>query len=500
VGTGKWVIVLAAAVLLCAPAAALADHNDLFVDRVFLNAGSGPSISSNAAATTAGENFLVPGTASTCPNGAQMVQTMWWSVNAGHSGRVTVTTDGSDFDTVLGLYQGAGGQPAGFPICNDDMHGDSVRSRLRLNVSPGFEYPIQVGGCTGITGCGATSGQIVVSVHATPGNDDRAEAVAVAPGGSSGRIGTGGATTEAGEQRACGGAPFEKTVWYSFTPPSTGTATFNATGFDTVISVYEGGAAQPVRCLDDPQTGDQATLSMPVRPITYLIQVGGYGADDADSGPLTLNTGFSDPDVDDDGASGGDDCDDRDPARSRLKPEVVNNTVDENCDGIPAFNRDGDGHLAPPAGRDCDDGNGAIHPGARDVRGNARDEDCVGGPAPYLRMGTTIRARYFADFPRTRFERLIVQNAEAGSRIVLLCKGRRCPFARRAQKVRRATRVVELHRHFKHGRVPAGLVLTVRVTKPGTIGIGRRFKTRARRLPVDDDLCHNPARNRWRTC
>ncbi len=72
------------------------------------------------------------------------------------------------------------------------------------------------------------------------------------------------------------------------------------------------------------------------------------------------------------------DCQDADPAVSPGATEVLDNGVDDNCDGIldpNAIDRDGDGF--GPSGGDCDDTNALVHPGVVEVL-NSKDDDCDG--------------------------------------------------------------------------------------------------------------------------
>ena len=85
------------------------------------------------------------------------------------------------------------------------------------------------------------------------------------------------------EPTSCVGLPaFGKTVWYDFLPPTPGAARISATGFDTVIAVYEWSARDSqlrglVAC-QNTSTGVSEEMLLPPqlqRGKNYTIQIGG---------------------------------------------------------------------------------------------------------------------------------------------------------------------------------------------------------------------------------
>ena len=82
-------------------------------------------------------------------------------------------------------------------------------------------------------------------------------------------------------------------------------------------------------------------------------------------------------DFDGDGSLDGEDCAPEDPLIYPGATEVLNNDVDENCDGVDGNDRDGDGYAADSGSElDCDDTNASIHPGATEICDNGLDDDC----------------------------------------------------------------------------------------------------------------------------
>lgn len=507
---------------LCLPALShAAPINDDFADRLPLQVGYTDTRSNTEATIESNESLTPndPGGLGCSKSDAeeagaiQMDGTLWWSFT-GNGGPLTVSTLSSSFDTVLAVYE----MPSRALItCNDDLQpADPTRpdlhyrlaSELLLDTVAGREYALQVGGCTPAEACGAGSGTVSLLVSKTPSNDDRAQATPISAGERVISTNT-GATTEPGEVLNCGLSPYAKTVWFIYRAPAIGTAVFTANGFDTVMAIYRGASTSPFGCNDDAVKGETGGSRLPasqppgapieVTPGDYLIQVGGYydpGFTEvaAMNGALELEVEFTeDTDLDNDGVERSRDCNDNDPNIRPGLPEIPNNEVDENCDGVKAYDLDGDGFLAPPAGSDCNDHNPHIHPGAHEIPGNKVDENCDGrrAPRPRLRPSVEMRAtRPGKGSPRSFVNEVSVSAIPAGVRIKVRCWGGCQKFhAKGPIVVHQARGKVVVAHGFS---LAVGAQLEVRVTKPGFIGFEKTFRIRFEKARMERQGCLGP--------
>ena len=165
---------------------------------------------------------------------------VWFTWTAPSHGGVEVDTAGSDFDTILGAYTGAGPASALKLVASNDNVAQSTRtSRLRFRTTAGTTYRFLVNGATP-----AATGLARLKLRLTPppANDMLAASADLgsAPvAGASGNLL--GATAEPGEPAHFSYEPATSSVWYSWTAPHRGSLTIKATaGFQTVLAAYRG--------------------------------------------------------------------------------------------------------------------------------------------------------------------------------------------------------------------------------------------------------------------
>lgn len=137
--TGQLNLALACLPNDCLPTA---PANDDHADAIAI--GSAPY---SGTQTTAGAT-MEPGEPAPCGSPGASA---WYSYTAPGYGTVTVSTAGSDFDTVLAAYTGGSLGTLAAVACNDDF-GAAPQSQLSFAATPGTTYHVQAGGASGATG------------------------------------------------------------------------------------------------------------------------------------------------------------------------------------------------------------------------------------------------------------------------------------------------------------------------------------------------------------
>lgn len=120
-----------------------ATSNDNFADRVPLSGSPATADVSNTTATKE------PGEPAHARNAGG--KSVWWSWTAAAAGTVTVTTQGSSFDTLLGVYTG-GSLSSLVEVASDDDSGGNLTSRVVLTTTANTTYQIAVDGYNGVSG------------------------------------------------------------------------------------------------------------------------------------------------------------------------------------------------------------------------------------------------------------------------------------------------------------------------------------------------------------
>lgn len=211
--------------------------------------------------------------------------TTWYSWTAPAGGRVTASTAGSAFNTVLAAYTGPSFGALVNLACNDDTAG-GLQSEIQFNATAGTTYYVQVGGQAAATG----ALELLISCAGCPANNVFANAQPINAVPYGGSQTTAGANVEAGEQSPCGVAG--ATVWYKWLAPGSGSVTLDTfnSAFDTVLAVYTGSTLTTLTNVGCNDNSDGTTQSKVVFAATvgttYYVQAGGnLGA----AGLLQLN-------------------------------------------------------------------------------------------------------------------------------------------------------------------------------------------------------------------
>ncbi len=217
-----------------------------------------------------------PGEPSPC---ATLAQTVWFSYTPPVDVVLTADTVGSsrglEADSALAVYTGSSITTLTNVACDDDS-GPDVDAEVVISAVAGTTYYFQVGAKTR----GAQN--LAFNLHEPPakGNDNFAGAVVVSTAlPYSNKDDAGGATLEPGEPRPC--ALIDNTVWYSYTPASSGVFAVDTNGsdYDTALAVYTGATlASLVNLGCDDNAGflrNSRIAFVAQAGVTYYFQVGG---------------------------------------------------------------------------------------------------------------------------------------------------------------------------------------------------------------------------------
>lgn len=238
-----------------------------------------------------------PGTVS-----GKAYSSIWFKYVAPGVGKITISTQGSTFDTVLSVFTGSPLKSLTKVAANNDAATGLKYSQLTFNAVSGVAYYFVVDGFTGPDRTGSIQltgqGNLITSA---PINDNLLNAQSVGSGNTFTRSGSIlNATAQSGEP-ALAGLSATRSVWFTYTAPANGRLVVDTVGsdFNSVLGVYSGtvGVFSSLKLLaanDDIATGNlQSSVSLPVTSgTTYIIKVDGRKSS---SGSYTLRGTFSAP-------------------------------------------------------------------------------------------------------------------------------------------------------------------------------------------------------------
>ncbi len=252
-------------------------NNDFFSSARVLSGTSGTISDSNTSATREVGEPITSGSTSS---------TKWYSYVPSSSGYLTINTNGSSFDTVLGVFTGSSVSSLTTQTSDDDS-GDGSSSLVSLSVSSGVSYFFQVGSyASGVTGAITLNWSLgSASCYRSPINDNLSCATALNGLTSPLYADNTYATLEYSEP----GTTFIcQSLWYKVTPAGSGSASFSTYGsnFDTVMTLYRSstssgsyGSLVLINESDDYSSSDRTSYlgsqSM-TNGYTYFVRVAGY--------------------------------------------------------------------------------------------------------------------------------------------------------------------------------------------------------------------------------
>jgi subtilisin family serine protease len=253
--------------------------NDNLANLLPLNGDETIDSGSNAGATSqVGE----PNHAGNAPQ-----KSVWWSWTAPYSGWVTISTDGSSFDTLLAVYSAS---LISVASNDDEILWFKQTSKVTFYVTGGTTYYIAV------DGFGGAYGNIMLSLLLQQASNDGFSNRYPILTGTQDFGSNVGATKVGGEPRH-GNNDGGRSVWWTWTAPSSGRVTVSTSGsdFDTLLGVYTGSsvtALRPIAGNDDYLSpgGPSHVFFNSVAGMTYQIAVDGYSGA---SGNISLALNFA---------------------------------------------------------------------------------------------------------------------------------------------------------------------------------------------------------------
>ena len=199
-------------------------------------------------------------------------RSVWWRWTAPSTATVTMSTDGSSFDTIMAVYRGST-LNALTHVATDDDAGVGNSSLVTFAATAGTLYHIAVDGFSSAVG--------PIQLNINPAwNNAFANCLSISGASGSASGSTRGGSREASEPNHAG-VSGSSSIWYCWTAPFTGPFTFDTIGssFDTLLGIYTGSALNALTPIaSDNNTGGNGTSRAAFNAVSntsYRIAVDG---------------------------------------------------------------------------------------------------------------------------------------------------------------------------------------------------------------------------------
>lgn len=242
--------------------------SDAFANRAALSGTTATTTASNVGASKESGEPVHAGN-----SGGKSV---WWTWTAPVSGVVTINTIGSAFDTLLAAYTGSTVSALSFVAANDNQ-GFSTFSVVSFSATAGTTYQVAVDGFGGASG----TIQLSLKMSVPPANDAFANRLPLSGPNVTTTGNNDNGTKEPGEPLHAGNTG-GKSVWWTWTAPSSGPVAVTTTGssFDTTLGIYTGTVVSSLTLIagDDDSGGwlASAVTFNASAGTTYQIAVDGF--------------------------------------------------------------------------------------------------------------------------------------------------------------------------------------------------------------------------------
>jgi hypothetical protein len=104
-------------------------------------------------------------------------------------------------------------------------------------------------------------------------------------------------------------------------------------------------------------------------------------------------------------------------------------------------------------------------------------------------IGAPMRWTFASNAKYTKVLALAVKKVQAGSTVLIVCRGKGCPYARKVAKVSRSNSTVNLTPKFSKRQLKPGTKITVSIVRPGWMGRYYQFTVRAGKAPKVTNGC-----------